>query len=140
VGSAARSPPQQFHAAVAVVPFGNASLTTAKGRDSGVRREEASTMTTAPTRAKPPAWGHAQDYADDYGHDHAREYARDHADAQARACFRSQRPKCPDCGDVVLLADHARFNLAGRIDHVWSCDDCGNEFVTSISLARPLAV
>jgi predicted RNA-binding Zn-ribbon protein involved in translation (DUF1610 family) len=84
-------------------------------------------MTTAPTRVKPPAWSY----------DNAHDQTPDHASAQARPTFRSQRPKCPDCGGIVLVADNARFNLAGRIDHVWSCDDCGNEFVTSISLVRP---
>jgi hypothetical protein len=27
-----------------------------------------------------------------------------------------------------------------RIEHVWCCDDCCNEFVTSISLVQPLPV
>jgi RNase P subunit RPR2 len=44
------------------------------------------------------------------------------------------RPKCPRCGCVLLIAEAARFNARGRVDHVWSCDDCGNEFVTSIRL------
>lgn len=46
------------------------------------------------------------------------------------------RPKCPRCGTVLLFAEQSRFNVRGRIDHIWSCDDCGNEFVTSIVL-RP---
>jgi hypothetical protein len=33
-------------------------------------------MTTAPTRAKPPPWGHVRD--------HAHDYACDHASAQAK--------------------------------------------------------
>ncbi len=44
------------------------------------------------------------------------------------------RPKCPRCGSVLLMAEESRFNVRGRIDHTWSCDDCGNEFVTSIRL------
>lgn len=44
------------------------------------------------------------------------------------------RPKCPRCGSVLLVAEESRFNAQGRIDHDWSCDDCGNLFVTSISL------
>ncbi len=44
------------------------------------------------------------------------------------------RPKCPRCGRVLLVAEESRFNLRGRIDHAWSCDDCGNEFATSIRL------
>jgi predicted RNA-binding Zn-ribbon protein involved in translation (DUF1610 family) len=46
------------------------------------------------------------------------------------------RPNCPDCGNVLLIAEDSRFNVGGRIDHAWSCDDCGTEFVTSIRLWR----
>jgi RNase P subunit RPR2 len=43
-----------------------------------------------------------------------------------------RRPKCPDCGSVLLMAEESRFNLQGRIDHAWACDECGSAFVTSI--------
>jgi predicted RNA-binding Zn-ribbon protein involved in translation (DUF1610 family) len=46
------------------------------------------------------------------------------------------RPNCPRCGNALLVAEESLFVLSGRIDHVWSCDDCGNEFVTSIRLWR----
>lgn len=42
------------------------------------------------------------------------------------------RPKCPCCGSALLVAEESRFSAAGRIDHRWACDDCGNAFVTSI--------
>jgi ribosomal protein S27AE len=61
------------------------------------------------------------------------------AGAQAKP-LRSQRLKCPRCGGIVFLADRSRFDLARRIEHVWCCDDCCNEFVTSISLVQPLPV
>jgi ribosomal protein L37AE/L43A len=48
---------------------------------------------------------------------------------------RPQRPNCPHCGRRLLLAEQSRFNVAGRIDHFWTCDDCGTEFRTSIKLA-----
>jgi predicted RNA-binding Zn-ribbon protein involved in translation (DUF1610 family) len=48
------------------------------------------------------------------------------------------RPKCPDCGSVLLIAEESRFNLRGRIDHAWSCDACGSAFVTSIRLGLGL--
>jgi ribosomal protein S27AE len=48
-----------------------------------------------------------------------------------------RRPKCPRCGSVVLVAEESRFNARGRVDHTWSCDDCGNVFLTSIRLWRP---
>jgi predicted RNA-binding Zn-ribbon protein involved in translation (DUF1610 family) len=47
-----------------------------------------------------------------------------------------RRPKCPDCGSVLLIAEESRFNLRGRIDHAWSCDARGTAFVTSIRLRR----
>jgi DNA-directed RNA polymerase subunit RPC12/RpoP len=47
---------------------------------------------------------------------------------------RQQRPDCPHCGSRLLLAEQSRFNLAGRIDHLWACDDCGTEFETSIEV------
>jgi predicted RNA-binding Zn-ribbon protein involved in translation (DUF1610 family) len=48
------------------------------------------------------------------------------------------RPKCPDCGSVLLIAEESRFYLRGRIDHAWSCDECGTAFVTSIRLGSGL--
>jgi RNase P subunit RPR2 len=47
-----------------------------------------------------------------------------------------RRPKCPRCSSVLLVAEESRFNARGRVDHTWSCDDCGNAFVTSIRLWR----
>jgi len=44
------------------------------------------------------------------------------------------RPKCPRCGSVLRVAEESRFDATGRIDHAWSCDDCGNDFITSIRL------
>jgi predicted RNA-binding Zn-ribbon protein involved in translation (DUF1610 family) len=46
------------------------------------------------------------------------------------------RPNCPQCGRVLLIAETSQFNLAGQIDHAWSCDDCGTAFLTSIRLCR----
>ncbi len=55
------------------------------------------------------------------------------------ATERLTRPNCPRCGSVLLVAEESRFdanacNAMGRIDHHWSCDDCGHAFVTSIRL------
>jgi hypothetical protein len=49
------------------------------------------------------------------------------------------RPKCPRCGSIALVAARSAFNPNGRIRHTWSCDDCGNEFVTSIRVFPPQA-
>jgi hypothetical protein len=40
---------------------------------------------------------------------------------------------------MLLVAEESWFSAKGRIDHVWSCDDCGNGFVTSIRLWRSVA-
>jgi transposase-like protein len=44
------------------------------------------------------------------------------------------RPNCPRCGSAVHLAERSAFNLNGRIRHSWTCDACGEEFATSISV------
>ena len=44
------------------------------------------------------------------------------------------RPNCPHCGTVQLVAEQSAFSLTGRIRHTWSCDDCGNAFVTSVDV------
>lgn len=49
------------------------------------------------------------------------------------------RPNCPRCGSVVHVAERSAFNLNGRIRHSWACDQCGEEFATSISVL-PLQV
>jgi predicted RNA-binding Zn-ribbon protein involved in translation (DUF1610 family) len=54
--------------------------------------------------------------------------------ARVLATENLSRPKCPRCGSMLLIAEESRFNARGRIDHNWSCDDCGNEFGTSIRL------
>jgi RNase P subunit RPR2 len=45
-----------------------------------------------------------------------------------------RRPKCPRCGSVLHIAEESRFDVKGRIDRDWSCDNCGNKFVTSIGV------
>jgi ribosomal protein S27AE len=42
------------------------------------------------------------------------------------------RPNCPRCGAALFVAEQSALAPNGRIHHAWSCDDCGNEFVTSI--------
>jgi ribosomal protein S27AE len=49
------------------------------------------------------------------------------------------RPKCPRCGLTLLMAEQSEFSPIGRIRHTWFCDDCGNEFVTSIRVLPPQA-
>jgi RNase P subunit RPR2 len=54
--------------------------------------------------------------------------------SRSRATQNFGRPNCPRCGSILLIAEQSRFNIRGRIDHAWSCDECGHEFVTSIRL------
>jgi DNA-directed RNA polymerase subunit RPC12/RpoP len=49
-----------------------------------------------------------------------------------------RRPKCPRCSGNLLVAEESRFNARGHVDHDWSCDDCGHQFVTSVRLWRRL--
>jgi hypothetical protein len=44
------------------------------------------------------------------------------------------RPRCPRCAAMALIAEFAAFNPDGCIRHTWSCDDCGHEFVTWMTL------
>jgi predicted RNA-binding Zn-ribbon protein involved in translation (DUF1610 family) len=52
------------------------------------------------------------------------------------ASAKLSRPNCPQCGGMLLVAEESWFSASGQIDHAWSCDDCGNKFLTSIRLLR----
>jgi predicted RNA-binding Zn-ribbon protein involved in translation (DUF1610 family) len=57
--------------------------------------------------------------------------------SQTLATADLSRPNCPHCGSVQLIAEESRFSPnGGRIDHDWSCDECGHVFATSIRLWR----
>ena len=56
--------------------------------------------------------------------------------SRAAAGQNLRRPRCPRCDGILLIAEESRFNANGRIDHDWSCDDCGHRFVTSVRLWR----
>jgi len=45
-----------------------------------------------------------------------------------------RRPHCPRCSAMVLMAENSRFDGEGRIDHAWSCEECGHTFRTTIRL------
>lgn len=66
---------------------------------------------------------------------HAAYHATCHGgSSRSLATDKLSRPKCPRCGSVLLVAEESRFNVEGRIDHIWSCDDCGHAFATTIRL------
>jgi transposase-like protein len=56
--------------------------------------------------------------------------------SRAQTTDNLSRPKCPRCRSVQLAAEESRFSASGRIDHLWLCDDCGHQFVTSIRVWR----
>jgi len=47
-------------------------------------------------------------------------------------------PTCPRCGDWLVAPAKAAFAGAGWVRHMWSCEDCGYAFRTSVKYgARP---
>lgn len=58
---------------------------------------------------------------------------------QARHLESLSRPCCPRCGAILLIAEQSAFNLSGGIRHDWACDDCGEEFATSVRVLPPQA-
>jgi hypothetical protein len=46
------------------------------------------------------------------------------------------RPRCPRCGNLLLIAERSEFHFTGWIRNSWHCDDCAHTFETAIAL-RP---
>jgi DNA-directed RNA polymerase subunit M/transcription elongation factor TFIIS len=42
---------------------------------------------------------------------------------------------CPKCGSLIIAAEASQFMGDKQIRHKWSCDECGYEFHTLISLS-----
>ena len=53
---------------------------------------------------------------------------------RATSATESTAPKCPRCGATIFMAERSALKLCGGIRHTWWCDDCGQEFVTSINV------
>jgi hypothetical protein len=45
---------------------------------------------------------------------------------------RTAMPTCPQCDNMLVAPTTATFDKAGRVRHVWTCDECGHVFQTSI--------
>jgi len=43
-------------------------------------------------------------------------------------------PHCPNCNDLLFASAASEFVSKTRVRHMWSCDACGHEFATSVSL------
>jgi len=46
------------------------------------------------------------------------------------------RPRCPRCGNLLLIAERSEFHFTGWIRNSWRCDYCAHTFETAIAL-RP---
>jgi hypothetical protein len=42
------------------------------------------------------------------------------------------RPRCPACGIEQMVPEHSEFAGEGRVQHVWLCEECGQEFSTAV--------
>jgi|SwirhisoilCB2_FD_contig_71_4541377_length_345_multi_8_in_0_out_0_1 hypothetical protein len=45
------------------------------------------------------------------------------------------RPSCPRCGAFIHTAEGADFQSDGCVRHFWSCEECGEAFLTSVSFS-----
>src|SRR5690606_21592350 len=57
-----------------------------------------------------------------------------YATSSRRASLR-RLPLCPQCGDMLLAPEHSEFHGAGRIQHFWSCENCGTATETTVAIA-----
>ena len=49
------------------------------------------------------------------------------------------RPDCPQCGETLVAPVQSEFVSDGVIHHTWSCDSCGQDFLTTVELERDAA-
>jgi RNase P subunit RPR2 len=69
-----------------------------------------------------------------------------HAEVQtaSEAPRRLALPSCPQCHDLLFASAASEYVSRSRVRHLWSCDECGHEFSTSVQLSfrrarRPLS-
>ena len=46
----------------------------------------------------------------------------------------SSPARCPHCGDLMIAARASEFVDTGEVRHHWACDDCGQDFSTTVIL------
>jgi transcription elongation factor Elf1 len=60
--------------------------------------------------------------------------------SQAPLAFEFRRylsnPSCPRCGNHLVAAETSEFLRDGQIRHSWSCESCGHDFQTAVTLAE----
>jgi ribosomal protein L37AE/L43A len=44
-------------------------------------------------------------------------------------------PRCPECSDLLFAPAASEFVNRRLVRHIWSCDNCGHEFTTSVELS-----
>ena len=50
--------------------------------------------------------------------------------------FRRARPHCPNCDDMVIAPAVSVHVHPDDIRHWWSCEACGYEFMTAVTVAN----
>ena len=45
-----------------------------------------------------------------------------------------EQPRCPCCGDILLVPDTAEYAGDGCIRHNWVCESCGHPFQTAVDI------
>ncbi len=46
------------------------------------------------------------------------------------------RQQCPECAHTLVAPDASQYVSEHVIKHQWSCECCGTEFTTTVSLRR----
>jgi hypothetical protein len=42
----------------------------------------------------------------------------------------SRMPRCPSCSDLMVAPEASVLGPDGDVSHLWTCDSCGQGFVT----------
>jgi hypothetical protein len=46
------------------------------------------------------------------------------------------RPRCSICSDLMVAPEASALQSGGKVMYLWSCDTCGQGFVTQASIFR----
>jgi hypothetical protein len=45
-------------------------------------------------------------------------------------------PRCSICSDLMVAPEASALQTGGKVIYLWSCDNCGQGFVTQASILR----
>ena len=48
-------------------------------------------------------------------------------------------PRCSICSDLMVAPEASALQGGGKVSYLWSCDTCGQGFVTQASILRHIA-